>query len=203
MAVSDFSKRNLVLLTISTAVPLMKSGAWLDWCFLKSTMISLVLSTFRTRLLVLHQSTRCFTSSLWSMSLLSRMRPTTVVSSAYFTMWLVVDLAQQSWVINVNSSGLRTQPWGEPVLREMLPTLTDWGLSVRKSSSQLHREVLNPRGASLLTKCCGMMVLNAELKSRNNIRTCVSFPSRCSKEGDYPRLAAVHSNHHQCFPCFP
>ncbi|XP_061884972.1 CUB and sushi domain-containing protein 1a [Entelurus aequoreus] len=56
--------RNLVLLTISTAVPLMKSGAWLDWCLLKSTMISLVLSTFRTRLLVLHQSTRCFTSSL-------------------------------------------------------------------------------------------------------------------------------------------
>lgn len=30
--------------------------------------------------------------------------------------------------------------------------------------------VLKPSGASVLTRCCGMMVLNTELKSRNSIR---------------------------------
>lgn len=30
-----------------------------------------------------------------------------------------VICAQQSWVIRVNSRGLRRHPWGEPVLREM------------------------------------------------------------------------------------
>ena len=81
----------------------------------------------------------------------------------------------------MNSSRLRMQPLGEPVLREM--TLE------RKSSSQLHRGVLKPipqhlvnlLGASLLTRCCRMMVLNAELKSRNNIRTCMFLPSRCCR----------------------
>ena len=36
-------------------------------------------------------------------------------------------------------------------------TDTDCGLSVRKSSSQLHRGVLKPRGPSLSTRCCRMM----------------------------------------------
>ncbi|MEQ2197621.1 hypothetical protein XENOCAPTIV_000987 [Xenoophorus captivus] len=54
------------------------------------------------------------------------------------------ELAQQSWVIRVKSSGLSTHPGGEPVLRKMtlemfLPTLTDWDLSVRNSSSQLRK----------------------------------------------------------------
>ncbi|KAI3370764.1 hypothetical protein L3Q82_007108 [Scortum barcoo] len=98
------------------------------------------------------------------------------VVSANFTIWLVADLGTQSCVIRVNSRGLRTQPWGEPVLRVMtlevfLLTRTDCGLSVRKSNSQLHRGVLKPRSPSLPTRCCGMIVLNAELKSRNNIRS--------------------------------
>ncbi|MEQ2170247.1 hypothetical protein GOODEAATRI_033564 [Goodea atripinnis] len=54
------------------------------------------------------------------------------------------ELARQSWVIRVKSSGLSTDPGGEPVLRKMtlevfLPTLTDWDLSVRNSSSQLRK----------------------------------------------------------------
>jgi len=48
------SVMNVVLLTTSTAELLMSSGAWLGRFFLKSTMISLVFSTFRIRLLSLH-----------------------------------------------------------------------------------------------------------------------------------------------------
>lgn len=49
------------------------------------------------------------------------------------------DLTVQSWVSSVNSSGISTQPCGAPVLSMMvsdvlLPTRTDCGLSVRKSS---------------------------------------------------------------------
>ena len=51
-------------------------------------------------------------------------------------------------VIRVNSRGMRTQPWGEPVFREMtlellLFTCTDWVLY--RSSSQLHRGVQRPK----------------------------------------------------------
>ena len=70
-----------------------------------------------------------------------------------------------------------TALWGagarEITLEVLSPTRTDWGLSVRKSSSQLYRGALKPSWASLLTRCCGMMVLNTELKFRNNIHTCV------------------------------
>ncbi|MED6272666.1 hypothetical protein CHARACLAT_032691 [Characodon lateralis] len=69
-------------------------------------------------------------------------------------------------------------------LEVFLPTLTDWDLSVRKSSSQLHRGLLTPRGASLLTKFYWTIVLNADLKSRN-IRTWVLFFSSCSRFRSY------------------
>ncbi|XP_034033944.1 LOW QUALITY PROTEIN: BTB/POZ domain-containing protein KCTD7 [Thalassophryne amazonica] len=57
------------------------------------------------------------------------MRTTTVVSSANLMMWFELCLAQQSWVIRVNSRGLNTHPWGTPVFmmvvcEEFLPTLT-------------------------------------------------------------------------------
>lgn len=48
-------------------------------------------------------------------------------------------------------------------------TRTDCGLSVRMSSNQLHSGVLKPRNPSLFTTCCGMMLVNAKLKYRNNI----------------------------------
>ncbi len=55
----------------------------------------------------------------------------------------------QSWVSRVKRRGLSTHPWGAPVFSVMvldvlMPTRTAWGLPVRKSNSQLHREVLSP-----------------------------------------------------------
>lgn len=57
------------------------------------------------------------------------------------------------------------------VLDVLPPTRTVWGLPVRKSSIQLQREVLSPSWISFLMSCCGMMVLNVELKSINSILT--------------------------------
>ena len=45
----------------------------------------------------------------------------------------------------------------------LLPTLTTWGRSVRKSRIQLQREVFSPRVLCLLMSFEGTMVLNAEL----------------------------------------
>uniref|UniRef100_A0A3B1IXT6 exodeoxyribonuclease III n=1 Tax=Astyanax mexicanus TaxID=7994 RepID=A0A3B1IXT6_ASTMX len=63
---------------------------------LKSTTISLVLSTLRDRLLVLHQSVSHCTSSLYADSSFLLMRPTTVVSSANLMMWFELYFAVQS-----------------------------------------------------------------------------------------------------------
>ena len=49
--------------------------------------------------------------------------------------------------------------------------LTDWSLLVRKSSTQLQKEVLIPRSLSLVISLEGMMVLKDELKSMNSILT--------------------------------
>ena len=77
-----------------------------------------------------------------------------------------MDLAQQSWVIRKNS---RTQDaaWrgaaaqgddtGDAVTH--LHRLGSVSEEVKKAVTQ---GVLKPRGANLLTKYCGMMVLNAE-----------------------------------------
>jgi hypothetical protein len=45
----------------------------------------------------------------------------------------------------------------------LLPTLTTWGRSVRKSRIQLQREVFSPRLLSLVMSLEETMVLNAEL----------------------------------------
>ncbi len=55
---------------------------------------------------------------------------TTDVSSANLMMWLELNLAVQSWVSSVKSSGLSTQPCGAPVLSVVVlevlwPTRTD------------------------------------------------------------------------------
>ena len=50
----------------------------------------------------------------------------------------------------------------------LLPTLTTWGLPVRKSRIQLQREVFSPRVLSLMMSVVGIMVLNAELSSMNS-----------------------------------
>lgn len=135
----------------------MQTGYLKCSCRLKSTVSSLVFSAF---------SCYRFSSPPAGSPLL--FRPTTVVSK----WWLVVDLAQQSWVFR------ETQCSGRWCWRDFLPKETNWGLSVRKSSSQLHIGVPMPRETSLFTKFCGTMVLK-ELKSTNTIRTCVSF--RCAR----------------------
>ena len=56
--------RNLVLLTLFIAAPLMVRGGCRVCALLKSTTISLVFSTFRERLLCLHQEVRQLTSLL-------------------------------------------------------------------------------------------------------------------------------------------
>ncbi len=98
-------------------------------------------------------------------------------------MWLELNLAVQSWGSSVKSSGLSTQPCGAPVLSVVVlevlwPTRTDWGLPVKKSRIQLQRELLRPSRLNLLMSCCGIIVLNAELKSMNSILTYESLFSR-------------------------
>jgi hypothetical protein len=53
----------------------------------------------------------------------------------------------------------------------LLPTLTTWGQSVRKSRNQSQRDVFSPRIISLVISFEGTMVLNAELLSMNSILT--------------------------------
>ncbi len=84
------------------------------------------------------------------------------------TMMLELCVAAQSCVYSEYRSGLRTQPWGAPVLRVsgdevLLPILTTWLLPVRKSRIQLHRDLFSPRVWSFATSVAGTMVLNAEL----------------------------------------
>ncbi|XP_061771538.1 gamma-aminobutyric acid type B receptor subunit 1-like isoform X2 [Nerophis ophidion] len=81
------------------------------------------------------------------------MRPTPVVSSAYFTMRLVVDLSQQSWVINENSSGLRTQPWG------VASAQCDPGEATKLLYDLLYTE---PIKIVLMPGCSGVSTLVAE-----------------------------------------
>lgn len=70
------------------------------------------------------------------------------------------------------------------VLEVLLPTHTFCVLPVRKSSTQLQRrEVLSPKCPSFCVSCWGMIVLNAELKSRNSICRYEFFESRWVKAG--------------------
>ncbi len=64
------------------------------------------------------------------------------------------------------------------VLEVLWPTRTDRGLPVKKSRIQLQRELLRPSRLNLLMSCCGIIVLNAELKSMNSILTYESLFSR-------------------------
>ncbi len=80
--------------------------------------------------------------------------------SANLTMTLELCVATQSCVYREYRRGLRTQPWGAPVLRvigeEMLmPTLTTWRLPVRKSKIQLHRELFRPKSQEFHYKLKG------------------------------------------------
>ncbi len=78
-----FTPRYLKLLTLSTGVQLIIRGVQGRWClFLKSTISSLVLLTFRERQLYWHHDVSLSTSSKYAASSLLLMRPRTTVSSA-------------------------------------------------------------------------------------------------------------------------
>ena len=151
----------LKLLTLSTVVPLIHSGVYILGCcaFLKSTIISLVFVTFMKRLSSWHR---------------------------YLQVGLLIivrDQAHHDCVIRkLNGAGpghvimcvQGVQYWaedatlGDPVFRKRglevcLPTLTTWGLAVRKSRIQPHRGVFSPSSISLSASLVGTMVLKAEL----------------------------------------
>lgn len=74
--------RNLVLLTLSTAEPLITSGA--AGCELSRSrylFFSFFFFTFKEKLFSLHHMASCFTSLLWSFWSLLLMSSTAVVSS--------------------------------------------------------------------------------------------------------------------------
>lgn len=140
---------------------------------LKSFITSFVFPMLSIRLFALHHSSSSATSCLHSDSLLWETGPTTTVSSANFTIWLLGWVAEHSCVRRLYNRGLRAHPWGEPVLRVMevdviSSILTFCGLLVRKSSIQLQRDALMSSCCSLLIKVCGILVLNAELKSKKS-----------------------------------
>lgn len=77
-----------------------------------STIIVFTVSTWRDRLLPLHQSASCSISSLYADSSLLLMRLATVVSSANFVVRFELRFAAQSRVRIINSSRFSTRPSG-------------------------------------------------------------------------------------------
>ena len=137
--------RNLKVWTFSTQSPLMWSGAGSALCLLQSRINSFVFVVFSDRLLSEHHTVSFCTSSLYADSSSSDMSPITVVSSANLMMVLVGWVGVQSWVYKEYSSGLSTQPCGEPVLRVMVeerwgPSFTVCGRFERKSFIQVQME---------------------------------------------------------------
>lgn len=81
------------------------------------------------------------------------------MSTASLINRLELDVGVQSWVSRVKRRGLSTHPWGAPVfsvmvLEVLLLTQTVCVLPIRKSSSQLHRELLSPSWSSLWMSLC-------------------------------------------------
>ncbi|KAJ8353357.1 hypothetical protein SKAU_G00209240 [Synaphobranchus kaupii] len=101
-------------------------------------------------------------TTIEAVSSLLEIRPTTVVSSANLMTVLEFCVATRSWVYREYRRGMRTHPWGAPVLRVsgvevVVPILTIWRRPNRKSKIQLHREVFRPRALSLVSSLEGTM----------------------------------------------
>lgn len=90
------SKKNLEFSIISTVVSLMCSGEWSTQVLLRSAVIVFDLSPLRDRLLPLHHSARCPTSSLYPDASLLLMRPIAVGSLANLMMFFEVNFAAKS-----------------------------------------------------------------------------------------------------------
>ncbi len=93
--------RNLKLETLSTQSPLIYIGWGSDLFLLKSTIIYFVFMVFKIKLLSLHHDDSFSTSSLYADSSPPLMSPTTVVSTANFTMELLGWVGVQSYVYRV------------------------------------------------------------------------------------------------------
>lgn len=87
-----WTPKNLKLLTLSTIVPSIHSGACTFFLHLKFTISSLVLLTFRERLLAVHHLARSLTLSLYAPSSSLVMLQMTVVPSANLMIVLVLCL---------------------------------------------------------------------------------------------------------------
>ncbi len=79
--------------------------------------------------------------------------------------------------------GTEDTPDVEPMFSVMAEDETPWSLTdcgqfVKKSKTQLQRDGFNPSSSNLLTRVCRIMVLKAELKSRESSLTYESLPSR-------------------------
>ncbi len=73
-----------------------------------------------------------------------------------------------TWLCSHESAAWRAAGWAHSPVGL---TRTNWGLPVRKSRIQLQREAFRPSRFNLLMSRCGVIVLNAELKSMNNTAT--------------------------------
>ncbi len=122
--------RNLVLLTLSTVELSMVSGRWsVEFLLLKSITTSFVFSHLGTDCWRTPFSQLCHFLSVVCFIVVAD-ETYHCVSSANLMMWLELNLAVQSWVSSVKSSGLSTQPCGAPVLSVVVlevlwPTRTD------------------------------------------------------------------------------
>ncbi len=144
--------------------------------FLKSTIISTVLSVLSSRLR-LHQTASSLTSCLQADSSPSWMRPISVVSSANFRK---LDrgvfrcagplgyVGEEQWGEN---AALRSSSADCTVLDENVPSLTSCCLSVRKLLVHWQMEVGMESCVSLFWRVSGMIVLKADLKFTNRILT--------------------------------
>lgn len=139
-----------------------RGGACLIHTLWKSMITFYVSATFSTRWFSLHQPSRCSTFFQCNDSSFPRISPTTVVSYSNLMIRLPSYLDTQLYVSSINNSGLRTQPWEDPVLSVIglelfFPTWRDWGLSVRKTRIQRHTVVFRPSKESFSISLCEIM----------------------------------------------
>ena len=150
-------------------------GCLLFGFFLKSNIISIVLVTFRSRWLSQHQLDTWDITCLSSDSSLSLMRPSTIVSSAYFIILHLSVLQARVLVYRINRQAERTHPWGAPVLIVRMEdcsvsVLTRCFRSVRKSRTRSWSLAGTLYSAYLSMRMCGCIVLKAEEQSMKRQR---------------------------------
>lgn len=177
---------NLMLLNTSIALLSMPSGEWLGCSVWKLMIISLVFSMFKIRLLSVHQSTNCFTSSSTGQIVVVRTEThhCSVICNlddvirSRCSVAVICPEQKQQWTQDAAMKEIDGKKWSWRCCFPLALTAVCWWESPAASYIWV-RWVL--RGLGILTGCWGMSILNAELNSTNIIRTWVFFPSRCAK----------------------